>query len=59
MHLTFATGQDGEDTHHDTENAKGKDPDTDNGDNVGTIAIQEPTKDAEERGNDVDNKDGK
>lgn len=43
------------DTAHNAEDAKGVDPDTDDGDDGGLVTTNEPSKDTEERGNDVDN----
>lgn len=45
------------DTTHDAEDTKGEDPDTDDGDNRG-LATNEPTKQGEEGGDDVDNQNG-
>ncbi|KAF3060281.1 hypothetical protein CFAM422_011359 [Trichoderma lentiforme] len=44
-------------TTHDGEDTEGENPDTNNSDNAGLLA-DEPTKDTEEGGNDVDNQDG-
>ncbi|KAH6608110.1 hypothetical protein Trco_004423 [Trichoderma cornu-damae] len=44
-------------TAHDGEDAKGENPDTNNGNNAGLLA-NEPAKDTEEGGDDVDDQDG-
>lgn len=44
-------------TTHDGEDTEGENPDTNNSDNAGLLA-DEPTKDTEQGGNDVDNQDG-
>lgn len=46
------------DTAHNTEDTKGEDPDTDNGDNGGLTSVGEPSEDTEESGNDIDDQDG-
>lgn len=45
------------DTTHDTEDTKGKDPDTDNGDDGG-VASNEPTEETEHGCNDIDDQNG-
>ena len=45
-------------TTHDGEDTEGENPDTDNGDNGGVTVLNEPTEDAEEGGNDIDDQDG-
>ena len=44
------------DTTHDAEDTEGENPDTDNSDDAG-LASDEPTKDTEEGGDDIDNQD--
>jgi len=45
------------DTAHDTEDTKGEDPDTNNGDDAG-LATNEPTEDTEHSGDDINDQDG-
>ena len=42
---------------HDTEDPEGEDPDTDNCDDRGIVPTLEPTEEAEEGGNDVNEQD--